>query len=297
MDENKYLIDVLEDQKLADSSSEMNELRAHREGVESILRAEFSDSDLSIRYGGSKAKGTMIKESYDLDMLCYFGSEDTTAGDTLKDIYNNVAGALEKDYSVDCKASALRLRSKIRETFNVDFHVDVVPGRYTDKNKGDCYLYISAGEKMRLKTNPQVHLDHVIGSGVRPAIKLMKLWKVRNGMSVRNFILELLVIDILADSKEKPLSEQLVMIWEKFRDKYDSLAVVDPANLEGNDLSSLLDQARYELASVADRTLSIIDGSGWGSVFGDPASKSNNIEVLRSAAAGVSASTKPWARW
>ena len=121
--------------------------------------------------------------------------------------------------------------------------------------------------------------------------------KARNGLSVRTFILELLVIDILVTAKKKSLSEQLMIVWEKFRDNIDSLSVVDPANTNGNDLSGLLEQVRYELSSMARRTLSDIEDRGWTTVFGDLAAKSERIEALRSAAAGVAAPTRPWARW
>ena len=106
MTDNEYLQAVLKSQDLADDSAELKALTARREDVEALLRRAFPDSSPTIRYGGSKAKGTLIKESYDLDIVCYFPHDDTTAGDTLEDIYNNVAAALEKDYAVERKRSA-----------------------------------------------------------------------------------------------------------------------------------------------------------------------------------------------
>ena len=52
----------------------------------------------------------------------------------------------------------------------MDFHIDVVPGRFTDETKADAYLYQCGGDKKRLKTNLDVHLDHVRDSGVTDAI-------------------------------------------------------------------------------------------------------------------------------
>ena len=136
MTDNEYLQTVLKSQDLADDSAELKALTARRKDVEALLRSAFPDSSPTIRYGGSKAKGTLIKESYDLDIVCCFPHDDTTAGETLEDIYNNVAAALEKDYAVERKRSALRLRDKDL----VDFHIDVVPGRFTDDSKTDCFL-------------------------------------------------------------------------------------------------------------------------------------------------------------
>src|SRR3989442_949085 len=98
MNENEYLAAILKQQTLAPDSPELNALQEHRAKVETLLRDYFKASSPSIRYGGSKAKGTMIKDAYDLDMTCYFGHDDVLAGQTLEDIYGNTRKALESDY-------------------------------------------------------------------------------------------------------------------------------------------------------------------------------------------------------
>ena len=294
MTNDEYLQAILDSQLISTDSPEMTAMREHREQVETLISKEFSESSPTIRYGGSKAKGTMIKESYDLDIICYFECDDDKAGSSLKEIYSNVSAALSKEFYVYKKTSALRLQSKEASTRGVDFHIDVVPGRFTDENKADCYLYLSSGDKQRLKTNLQVHLDHVIGSGVRDAIRLMKLWKSRNRLILKNFVLELLVVDLLSGMKGKPVSSQLSHVWEAFRDNIDSLTVEDPANPYGNDLSDLLAQAKYELTSVATRTLTDIESRGWTVVYGEVAEKQASVEILRQAA-GAATPIKPWA--
>ena len=122
----EYLEAVLQQQDVADDSAEMKELRQHRKDVEALLLAHFGDASPTIRYGGTKAKGTLIKESYDLDIVCYFRNDEKDAGDTLKAIFTNVAAALAEKYAVDPKTSALRLHSKDKAWS--DFHIDVVPG-------------------------------------------------------------------------------------------------------------------------------------------------------------------------
>jgi tRNA nucleotidyltransferase (CCA-adding enzyme) len=86
MDNNKYLQQVLASQDLPDNSQELQDLQSHRKDVDQVLRAYFSKSSPSIRYGGSHAKGTMIRDYYDLDIACYFPHDDTAAGTNLKDI-------------------------------------------------------------------------------------------------------------------------------------------------------------------------------------------------------------------
>ncbi len=178
-----------------------------------------------------------------------------------------------------------------------DFHIDVVPGRFTDEEEADAFLYISSGEKNRLKTNLDVHVAHVKESGVIDAIRLMKLWKVRNRLSVRNFILELAVIKLLSSKKSATLATQLEHVWTELRDNIDDLAVEDPANPTGNDLSDLLNAAKYELSTAAGSTLDLMASSGWEAVFGsvEQEDRKENIAALRRAAA-VATPTRAWCR-
>ncbi len=302
METEEYLKSVLISQNLAPDSQEIKDLQQHRTDVEKLIREEFEECSPTIRYGGSKAKGTMIRESYDLDIISYFPHDDTAAGETLEEIYKNVQKALSGKYLVDPKASALRLKARDPKNYGVDFHIDVVPGRFTDDSKTDAFLYQATGEKKRLKTNLDIHIHHVKDSGLIDAIRLLKLWKVRNGLRVKNFALELLSIDLLKYKKSAPLYNQLRHVWTKLRDEVDDVSIEDPANPTGNDLCELLNPGiRLELSTVAKRTLEIIEKTGWEDVF-DPVEdekEENNgnrrIEILRSAAAGVTIPTKPWA--
>lgn len=298
MDNEKYLQEILKSQTLASDGPELKALQKHRETVESLLRKHFSDSSPTIRYGGSKAKGTMIREAYDLDIICYFPHDDTAAGDTLENIYNNVQKALSKEYLVEPKPSALRLKDSSMQNKGVDFHIDVVPGRYTDDTKSDVFLYRASGEKKRLKTNLEIHIEQVKDSGLTDAIRLLKLWRIRNSMSVKHFALELLTIDLLKNKKSLGLSEQLKHVWKEMRDNIDGIYIKDPANPNGNDLSDLLNEVvRSELSSVADTNLNNIDKLGWEVIFGpseDNGEEEDRIVSLKQAAATVIRPTKPW---
>jgi hypothetical protein len=296
MSTNEYLKGVLDAQTLTDDSEEIKALQRHRGEVEALLRDYFRGCWPTIRYGGSKAKGTMILESYDLDIICYFPNDDTGAGETLQDIYENTRIALSKRYLVDSKTSALRLKHADRECLGVDFHIDVVPGRFTDDSKTDTFLYQGGTGKTRLKTNIDLHIKHVRDSGVTDAIRLTKLWKVRNGINVKNFVLELAVIRLLSQKKKDTLAAQLAHLWSEFRGNIDELTVEDPANPQGNDLSGALDSARKSLQSAASRTLQLIEASRWEAVFGivENRSGAETMQGLRRAAASVAMPTRPW---
>lgn len=277
MTDNEYLKKILDSQTLDPEGDEMKELRSRRDDVESRLRKKFG-SKPSIRYGGSKAKGTMIKAAYDLDVICYFDNDDDSAGDTLQEIYESVAEIFEEDYLIERKPSAIRLKSKNSGNWAEDYHTDIVPGRFVDDERDDVFLYRSSGEKGRQKTNLDVHINHVKGSGVRDAIRLIKLWRKRNNLSIRHFVLELLTIDLLKNKKNLPLTEQLIPFWTEVRDNVENMTVEDPANPYGNDLSELFNATvKYELSSAARTTLDTIEKDGWKKVFGElPEEKTTN---------------------
>lgn len=295
MDTNKYLEQVLTEQNLSEDSAELKELQRHRADVEALLCASFG-SQATIRYGGSKAKGTLIKEYYDLDIVCYFLSDSDVAGTTLEEIYANVRDCLRKKYYVEEKTSALRLKGMSSEDYMRDFHIDVVPGRFTDDTKSDCFIYQKFAEKCRLKTNLDTHIAHVKGSGVVDAIRLLKLWKTRKGLRIKQFVFELLLIDLLDGMKSKSISDQILHVWNEIADHAEPIHVEDPANPIGNDLTDVMTAAWPALRTAATDTLNTIKWSGWEAVFGAvTTAKSFTVtELTQRAAASVSTSNRPW---
>lgn len=281
MNENKYLEDILQSQTLDSDGQEVKDLRSRRDDVEGLLREKFEKSSPTIRYGGSKAKGTMILEAYDLDVICYFAHDDTGAGDTLQEIYENVEKALVNDYLVTRKPSALRLKSRDSNQWGADFHIDVVPGRFIDGDDGDVFLYRSSGEKGRQKTNLDVHIKHVKDSGVTDAIRLLKLWRARNNLSIKHFVLELLTIELLKGKRDSQLSEQLKHVWMQMRDDVEGIKVEDPANPTGNDLSELFNATiRLELSTMAAQPLEMIENGDWEQVFGPVQAKTGSPLIV-----------------
>jgi hypothetical protein len=290
MTETEYLEAVLRNQDLKDDSQELKDLQNERANVERLLRAGFPNCSPTIRYGGSKSKGTLIKENYDLDVASYFPHDDKSAGETLKDIYDNTEKALAGEYTVVRKRTALRLRSEK----DVDFHIDVIPGRFTDDTKSDCFLHQEGADKERLKTNLDVHVEHIRDSGVVPAIRVLKLWKTRKALDVKQFVFELLIVKLL-DGTSKSLPEQVKYVWTELRDRAEPVKVEDPANPTGNDLSDLLNQTVWSsLSAVAKNTLMTLEKDGWEAIFGKVGSDADKAEKAQRAAAVVTTPNKPW---
>lgn len=290
---NDYFQKVLTAQTLADDSAEMKELQTNRAEVEKMLRAAFPAASATIRYGGSKAKGTLIRELYDLDIVFYLPNGNNAAGETLKDIFGNVKNALAKHYAVEPKTSALRLRSTDRRS---DLHIDVVPGRFTDDSKTDCFLHQANGEKGRLKTNLDTHISHIRDSGVVDTLRLTKLWRVRRAVQVKQFAFELLGVKLLKGKRQRPIEEQLTHFFTEIANATQPIMIEDPANPAGNDLSELLRNAWVGLQMAAKLTLQQANSNGWESVFGNPSAvpatdKAARLEVIRQ---NTPTATAPW---
>src|ERR1035437_10490550 len=100
MNINDYLQAILAEQDLKDDSAELKELQSHRADVEKLICSKFGSTP-TVRHGGSRAKGTLIKEAYDLDIVCYFPYDSNKAGETLEEIYTNVRDCLAGTYYVE----------------------------------------------------------------------------------------------------------------------------------------------------------------------------------------------------
>ncbi len=294
MSGNDYLKELLASQRLHEDSAEWRALDEEAARIEAIIRQAYPSSRLMFTHGGSRAKGTMIRDDYDLDEVSYFENGNTQPGETLEEIYENVAAALAKHYTVRRKRSALRLSRKNGS----DLRVDVVPGRYADETRTDVFIHQNEGSKERLKTNIEVHIAHVRDSGCTDVIMLVKLWRTRNAIAIKTFPLELLVIEVLSGNNWGSLETRLRRVLTAFADEIDDLHIEDPANPTGNDLSHALpDKLRGQLAKIARNTLDTADEHGWEHVFGKIDSGEAalpRVQVLRSAAAGIAVPTRPW---
>lgn len=293
MKPNEYLKALLDSQTLEEDGEELENLRERRDEVETLLRDELGKAKPTIRYAGSHAKGTMNLDSYDLDLTFYVPNDNDEAGKTIAEVYESVRAVLAEAYSLEVKASAIRLRSQD----GVDFHVDVVPGRYVDDEKADVFLHRTTGEKERIKTNLDVHIAHVRDSGVTDAIRLVKLWRNRNGLATvfKTFVLELATIKLLEGKQSEDLSTQLHHVLTKFRDDIDDLTVEDPANPTGNDLSEVFNEnVKAQVRQVATSSLESYEDSGWEGVLGPlPIDESEREEAVKRAIGGTRPS-KPW---
>ena len=263
MSNNDFLREVLRAHEIQPKSTEMRALQEARGDVEALLRDAFPGCTPTIRYGGSKAKNTMVLEDYDLDIVCYFPRDERGAGETIREIYFKVRDALASKYTIVEKRTALRIKNR-----DVDLFIDVVPGRFIDASETFAFLHQNGGGKDYLKTNLDEQVAYVPDSGCTSEIRLMKLWRPCVGLArVRTFPLELLVIKVLEEETAEGIEDRMVKVLLQIRDNINNITIQDPAN-PNNDLTDAFNpEIRQSLAHAARATLLTVESTGWQPVF------------------------------
>ena len=85
-------------------------------------------------------------------------------------------------------------------------------------------------------------------------------------------------------------------MWAQLHDHVGELAIEDPANPNGNNLSELFnDTVKDQLSSTGETTLKLIEKSGWEAVFGKlQTQEQQRIEALTRISVAAPVRPKPW---
>jgi hypothetical protein len=231
---------------------DLDALRRIRDEIEGRLRQAYGGAP-RLNYGGSYGKDTMIRESYDLDIVVYFPSTEQSS---LRDIFNSVYNQLTRNgYKVQPKTVALRL------PYQGGFHVDVVPGRAQDHTYRYATLYKNAGSGSTLQTSLKVHIDAVRKTGIRDCVKLMKLWRLRHDLSWSTFALEIVVGRALHGKAKSDHADCMLEVFKFIASNMQSIRLIDPANSNNEIEISYVDRAA--MVAKAKHSLSV---PNWGQV-------------------------------
>lgn len=239
MSSDEYLRQLLAQQNL--TLGQLDSLRSLRERIQQQL--SVLPGSPRFYYAGSFGKKTMIRESFDLDLVVYWPH---TCGYALRDIYNAVGDVLKKNWtSVVPKKVAWEL------PFQGGFHIDVVPGRAIDSTFTYANLY-RRDTDTSLQTSIKVHIDTVRNSGRQDVIRLMKLWRAKRGVPFKQSLaLELMSIEGSKGVATTDLAGQMWSALAYVRDNILTVRIVDPANTN-NVLSADMSSAeKYQIRAAA----------------------------------------------
>ncbi|MBB4637492.1 nucleotidyltransferase [Longimicrobium terrae] len=251
MTAHEHLRQVLAGHELTEQ--ELQRVQSIRDALHKHL-AETLPAGVRIYYGGSYAKGTMIRDHYDLDIVVYFPPEPRTPLDRIFGAVHQalVAGRLE----VHPQTVALRI------PVTSSFHVDVVPGRAHDASFRYATLYRNLQPPSTLQTSLKVHIEAVRTARLAPCIRLLKLWRLRHGVPLKTFALEILAARAL---EGKPRDDHAVAMIETLRfiaAQVNSVLLQDPANTNNR-----LDLTREDRSAAARAATMSLAASRWDEIL------------------------------
>lgn len=264
MSNDEYLRSVIQKYKQS-ATYTYNENQAYNflkqlleNNFKAIIGADFfSNVQLHVQQSGSRAKGTAIKGSSDIDM--FLSIYDPSNFKTLEQYFDLIHGFINRRYS------------KVRKQ-NVSigleysgFDVDIVPAKRVNaqsyQRQDDHYLW-STKKKARTLTNIQKHINIVQFSNAKEEIILTKVWRKKFNIDFPSIYLELLVIDALSN-KAYSLEQNFNFVLRYIRDNIENKRVIDPGN-SNNVISDTLSIS--EKLTVKRQAQKAIDAQRWSEV-------------------------------
>jgi hypothetical protein len=123
--------------------------------------------------------------------------------------------------------AVLRHNVALRLQYTPGWRVDVVPGRAHDDTFEYADLWASERGAPR-QTSLKRHVE-LARSGDRDVVRLLKLWRVRHGVPIGSFVLELAVARALRGVAGMPLETRFRRVLDLLC-RFEEIRLVDPAN-------------------------------------------------------------------
>jgi hypothetical protein len=235
-----YLSQLLQSQELR--SQELDTVHSIRDGLFQLLSLAFEGVP-RIYYGGSYGKNTMIRDAFDLDLVVYFPHTDSRP-------VRELSGAVHRSL-VDAGLTVHPQTVALRLPGQGGFHVDVVPGRAQDATFRYATLYKNTQPPSTLQTSLKVHIDAVRKTELRQIVRLLKLWRIRHGVPLKTFALEILAARALNGVQKSDLAVALMAVLRFISANMENVRLVDPAN--SNNILDVTADDRSAAARVAER--------------------------------------------
>ncbi len=244
MTSNEYVLSVIRKHALPsqlDSNTQLYIVNPLKKIVAEWAGVCLCETKLS----GSRAKGTAIDLSTDLDL---FISLSSTTTNTLKEIYDSLYGW------VTAKGiSARKQNVSIGITYG-NQKIDLVPAKRQSQYGSDHSLYRRKADSWT-KTNIDTHINQVVNSGRRNEIIALKIWRENHSVEFPSIYLETLVIDALRGRSVSSTADNIFFLLRYLKDNICSLRVVDPANSNNILSDELTADEKRSISSIAQKSL------------------------------------------
>jgi len=208
----------------------------------------------SKKLSGSRAKGTAITLSSDLDIFASLSSTTTTQ---LSVIFNSLYNYLNSQ-NIQCRKQNV----SIGVVYN-NKSVDIVPGRRQHQQGDDCSLWKN-NQNTWTKTNISTHISTVRNSNRTIEIMATKIWRERHGLEFPSLFMELAVIEATKHRKYGDYDNNFLAVLEWLTSNIKTVRIVDPAN-SSNTISDDLTNA--EKKAIADKATESRQKKSWSEII------------------------------
>lgn len=199
-----------------------------------------------IKLSGSRAKGTAIDLSTDLDLFISLSSK---TNNSLKEIYESLYTRILEE-GIEAR--------KQNVSIGIEYlgkKVDLVPAKRQGQYGNDHSLYRRKADTWTM-TNIDTHISQVRQSGRVKEIIAMKVWRENHSIDFPSIYLETFVIDSLSGRSLNSLADNFMYLLRDIRDNIQFRRLVDPAN-SNNVLSDELTQMeKKKLQNMAESSIS-----------------------------------------
>jgi hypothetical protein len=217
--------------------------------------SDWAGSQLEDVYiSGSRAKGTAIKLSSDIDLFISLKSDTTN---TLKEIYTSLYNTI-----IARKITARKQNVSIGIDY-LGHSIDLVPGKKCPGNTNDHNLYRNKVDSWT-KTNVINHINLVKNSGRTTEIMATKIWRRLHNLDFPSIYLELSVLEALYNKNKNQPASNFMTILGYLRDSFVDKTIKDPSNTN-NTISDEL--YKYEKEAIAKKAKESALAKTWDEII------------------------------
>lgn len=253
MTADEYLVSIVNKYHVTGNVDAMTKLLV----VDPLVKIinEWAGTQLNdISYSGSRAKGTAINLSSDIDLFISLKSDTTN---TLREIYTSLYNKV-----IANKITARKQNVSIGVTYG-GHSIDLVPGKKQAGNTNDHSLYRSKVDTWT-KTNINSHINLVKNSGRLTEIIALKIWRKLHRLEFPSIYLELTVLEALYNKNKNQPANNFMTILEYLRDPFVDKVIIDPSN-SNNTISD--DLYKYEKEAIAKKAKESRNAKNWGDII------------------------------
>jgi len=263
---DEFLNKILNSERIRTNTLSFQFLLRKRNNIKKFLESAYGNRLAHHpRDVGSFARRTNISTNYDIDIMAIFKSE---AFSTLEEMSEDVYEKLFKKFSHTAIVSKHTKSVNLCFSFEgLEISFDVVPARLTHPGSKTSNLYIRPPwfwqRGKSFKTSPFIHRNLTsYFPEARKVIRLLKIYRDRNHLSLPGIIIEHAVVKAMSDNvfgTYNSITENLLNSMDFLASKLMHNSFKDLANGNNNLNAKLGNCERSALADLLQRDISKIE--------------------------------------